>query len=71
MLLRELDGITNGDRYFLSPRIQTLKAIRAKICPEPVWEPLPPLRGICAIEDRHGEMPVRVNPWTTGTIYAD
>jgi hypothetical protein len=34
-LLRELDGIIAGDRYFLSPRIQTLKAIRNKIRPEP------------------------------------
>src|ERR1700737_2660244 len=30
-LLRELDGIIDGDRYFLSERIKTLKAIRAKI----------------------------------------
>jgi hypothetical protein len=30
-LLRELDGIIDCDRYFLSPRIKTLKAIRAKI----------------------------------------
>ena len=28
-LLRELDGIIDGDRYFLSERIKTLKAIRA------------------------------------------
>jgi hypothetical protein len=41
-LLMELDGIIDGDRYFLSPRIQTLKAIRAKIRLEPVREPLPP-----------------------------
>ena len=40
-LLRELDGIIDGDRYFLSARIKTLKAIRAKIRPEPVREPLP------------------------------
>jgi hypothetical protein len=30
VLLRELDQIIDGDRYFLSPRIQILKAIRAK-----------------------------------------
>jgi hypothetical protein len=30
------------DRYFLSPRIKTLRAIRAKIKPEPAREPLPP-----------------------------
>jgi hypothetical protein len=41
-LLRELDDIIDGDRYFLSPRIKMLKAIRAKIRPEPVREPLPP-----------------------------
>jgi hypothetical protein len=29
-------------RYFLSDRIKTLKAIRAKIGPEPAREPLPP-----------------------------
>jgi hypothetical protein len=34
-LLRELDGLIDGDRYFLSPRVKTLKAIRAKIRPEP------------------------------------
>jgi len=41
-LLRELDGLIDGDRYFMSPRIKTLKAIRAKIRPEPAREPLPP-----------------------------
>jgi hypothetical protein len=38
--LRELDAIIDGDRHFLSPRIQTLKAIRAKLRPEPAPEPL-------------------------------
>ena len=37
------DGLIEGDRYFLSQRIKTLRAIRAKIRPEPVREPLPPL----------------------------
>ena len=41
-LLRELNDIIDGDRYFMSPRIKTLKAIRAKIRPEPVRELLPP-----------------------------
>jgi hypothetical protein len=41
-LLRELDSLIDADRYFLSERIKTLKAIRAKIRPEPVREPLPP-----------------------------
>jgi hypothetical protein len=43
-LLRELDAIIASDRYFLSPRITTLKAIRSKIRPEPVREPSPPQR---------------------------
>jgi hypothetical protein len=41
-LLVELDRIIDGDRYPLSPRIQMLKAIRAKIRPELVREPRPP-----------------------------
>jgi hypothetical protein len=40
-LLRELDTLVANDRYFLSPRIQTLKAILAKIRPEPARETLP------------------------------
>ena len=40
-LLRELDGIIDSD-HFLSERIKALKAIRAKIRPEAVREPLPP-----------------------------
>jgi hypothetical protein len=42
VLLRELNGLIDGDRYLLAPRIKTLKAIRAKLRPEPVREPLPP-----------------------------
>jgi hypothetical protein len=41
-LLRGLDSIIDGDRFPLSPRVLTLKAIRAKIRPEPIREPLPP-----------------------------
>jgi hypothetical protein len=41
-LLKELDGIIDGDRYFLSSRIKTLRAICAKIRPESMREPLPP-----------------------------
>ena len=41
-LLKELDGLIDGDRYFLSSRIKTLRAIRAKIRPEPVRDSLPP-----------------------------
>jgi hypothetical protein len=43
-LLRELDGIIADDRYFLSPRITNLKAIRTKLRPEPVREPLAPMK---------------------------
>ena len=41
-LVRELTDITGNDRYPLSPRIQTLAAILAKLRPEPAREPLPP-----------------------------
>jgi hypothetical protein len=41
-LLRELDRIIAEDRYPLSARIRTLKAIRAKIRPERERGPLPP-----------------------------
>jgi hypothetical protein len=41
-LLRELDCIIEGDRYPFSPRIRTLTAIRDKLRPPPVREPLPP-----------------------------
>jgi hypothetical protein len=40
-LLRELSQIIDNDRYPFSPRIRTLKKIRAKIRPEPEREPLP------------------------------
>jgi hypothetical protein len=43
-LIRELDGIIREDRYPLSPRIMTLKAILGKLRPEPVHPPLPPLK---------------------------
>jgi hypothetical protein len=38
--LRVSSLLIDGDRYFLSDRIKTLKAIRAKIRPEPACEPL-------------------------------
>jgi hypothetical protein len=41
-LLRELNNLIDGDRYQFSERVRDLKAIRAKIRPEPVREPLPP-----------------------------
>jgi len=40
-LLRELNDIIAADRFPFSPRILMLKAIRAKLRPEPVREPLP------------------------------
>jgi len=43
-LAEELHNIVENDRYPLSPRIQTLKAILGKIRPEPVRKPLPPLQ---------------------------
>ena len=41
-LTKELDKITRNDRYPFSERIRTLKAILAKLRPEPVREPVPP-----------------------------
>jgi hypothetical protein len=41
-LLRELNNLIDGDRYQFSARVRILKAIRAKIRPEPLREPLPP-----------------------------
>ena len=43
-LLCELDRIIDGDRYPLSPRIRTSREIRAKIMPEPIREPMPPIK---------------------------
>jgi hypothetical protein len=42
--VRLLSDTIDGDRYPLSPRILTLKAILAKIRPEPERKPLPPLQ---------------------------
>jgi hypothetical protein len=41
-LIKELADITGSDRYPFSSRIQTLRAILAKLRPEPVREPLRP-----------------------------
>ena len=40
LLRRTIDD----DRYPLSPRVQTLKAVLVKIRPEPKREPLPPIK---------------------------
>jgi hypothetical protein len=42
VLIRELSGIIERDRYPLSPRIRTLRAILARLRPEPAREPLTP-----------------------------
>jgi hypothetical protein len=41
-LARLLSRTIDDDRYPLSPRVQSLKGILAKLRPEPVREPLPP-----------------------------
>jgi hypothetical protein len=41
-LIKELADITGNDRYPFSPRIQTLRAVFAKLRPEPPREPSPP-----------------------------
>jgi len=41
-LIKELHDIIERDRYPFSERILTLKAILAKLKPEPVREALPP-----------------------------
>jgi hypothetical protein len=43
-LAKLLSRTIDDDRYPLSPRIQILKGILAKIRPEPAREPLPPLK---------------------------
>jgi hypothetical protein len=43
-LIKELHDIIERDRYPLSPRIQTLRAILHKLRLEPVRAPLPPLK---------------------------
>jgi hypothetical protein len=60
MPIEKLDRIIDGDRFPLSPRIQTLKAIRTKIRPERAREPLPapkhyePARAIATRRRRAG-----------------
>ena len=41
-LARLLSRTIDDDRYPLSPRIQNLKTVLAKIRPEPAREPMPP-----------------------------
>ena len=51
-LIGELERIIEDDRYPLSPRIMTLKAILNKIRPEPVREPLPRTEALRAAASR-------------------
>jgi hypothetical protein len=41
-LIKELHDTVENDPYPFSPRIRALRAILAKLRPEPVCEPLPP-----------------------------
>jgi hypothetical protein len=43
-LTQELHDIVENDRYPFSHRIRTLRGILAKLRPEPVRKPLPPLK---------------------------
>ena len=43
-LILDSTRIMDADKFRLSPRMMTLKAIRAKLRPEPMHEPLPPLK---------------------------
>ena len=43
-LARLLSRTIDDDRYPLSPRVQILQAVLAKIRPEPPREPLPPMK---------------------------
>jgi hypothetical protein len=47
-LTQELHDIVEDDRYPFSPRIRMLRGILAKLRPEPVREPLPPLKAPAA-----------------------
>jgi hypothetical protein len=42
--IKELNDIVENDRYPLSSRIRSLRAVLAKLRPEPAREPLPPQR---------------------------
>ena len=67
-LLRELDHLIESDRFPLSPRILTLKAIRAKLRPEPAREPFPPPKHYAPPRVGDGStkgkrLPKLVSPW--------
>jgi hypothetical protein len=54
-LTKLLSRTIDDDRYPLSPRIQTLKGVLAKIRPDPVRAPLPPIKHYAAprVSRRH------------------
>jgi hypothetical protein len=54
-LARLLNQSIEGNRYPLSPRIQTLKAILAKIRTEPARELLPPVKVYASPRDDRGQ----------------
>jgi hypothetical protein len=52
------------DRYPPSPRVRTLKAILAKLRPEPVREPLPPPKVYAPPRAAHSQKaPARLKPY--------
>jgi hypothetical protein len=59
-LIKELADITGNDRYPFSARIQTLRAILAKLRPEPARAP-DHHRGICSIMSVRSDAGMRVN----------
>ena len=59
-LARLLRDAIDGDRYRLSPRIGTLKAILAKLRREPAREPPPPLKVYAAPRFIRGRMSARL-----------
>jgi hypothetical protein len=46
---------SDGDRLPLSPRILTLKVVRAKLRPEPARETIAALQGLCATTSSSGQ----------------
>jgi len=61
LLLKELNGLIDGDRYFLPDRVKTLKAIRGKIraragarAPAAATETICPAEGECRKETARG-----------------
>jgi hypothetical protein len=54
VLIHELHDIVESDRYPFSPHIRTLRAILAKLRPEPAREPTPPTEAVRAAVERAG-----------------